>query len=117
NGAFTKAERLLLKKLAPHIFLLCRTSLSPLFRDKSFRSIDLNIDICSALAHQYKLSDTEAKLLPQILFGYSNAQIANKNFISVLTVKKHIQHIFKKTGVKNRLEFISRYFTSPEKVE
>ncbi len=117
EGAFTKDEKLIIKKLSPHIFLLCKTSLSPLFRNNSYRSVDSNIDICSSIANEFKLSDAEVKLLPEILFGYSNEEIGKKNFVSTATVKTHIQHIFKKTGVKNRLDFISKFFTSPERIE
>ena len=34
--------------------------------------------------------------------GYSNADIARILFISVSTVRKHMEHIFDRTGVRTR---------------
>jgi len=117
DNAFSAKDLHVFEKLSPHILLLFRTILNPAYRTKPFQYFEAYSQICATIANQCRLSDSEAKLLPEILFGYSNEEIAEKNFISVPTVKKHIQHIFKKTGVKNRLDFISRFFTSPGRVE
>jgi len=51
-----------------------------------------------------RLSPTEYKILELLAGGKSNKQIAEEMFISVATVKKHITHIFKKTGISKRAE-------------
>ncbi len=117
DNSFSKNEKDIYKKLSPHIFLILRTVLSTSYKTQSFQYFDAFTKICTGIAHQYKLSESETKLLPEILFGYSNEQIADKHFISIVTVKKHIQHIFKKTGVKSRIDFIGKFFTSPERIE
>lgn len=117
DNSFSKNDVRIFKKLSPHILSLLRTILNPVFQTKPFRYFEAYSHICADITNEFKLSESEAKLLPEILFGYSNDEIAQRNFISFLTVKKHLQHIFKKTGVKNRLDFISHFFTSPQRVE
>ncbi len=117
DRSFTKKDKKIFEKLKPHLLILFPIVLSPLFHSSTFQHYDGYIYTLSKIVSEHDLSDSEAKLLPQILFGYSNKEIADKTFISVSTVKKHIQHIFKKTGVKSRIEFISHFFTSPERVE
>ncbi|WP_342667696.1 helix-turn-helix transcriptional regulator [Aquimarina latercula] len=44
-----------------------------------------------------------------ILSNLSYKNIAKDLFIAENTVSKHASNIFKKTGVKNRLEFLQRF--------
>ena len=41
-----------------------------------------------------------------------NEEIAEKLFISINTVKKHLSHIYQKTEVHNRTELASLIYTS-----
>lgn len=62
------------------------------------------------------ISPREAEIIGLILRGFSNKEIAEKLFISLETVKKHIFHVYKKVGVKNRLQlsyFIQNRLGSP----
>ncbi len=117
DNSFSENDLRIFKKLSPHILLLFGTILNPIFKTKSFQYFDAYSHICADVSNNFNLSESETKLLPEILFGYSNEEIAERNFVSLATVKKHIQHIFKKTGVKNRMDFIGKFFTSPERVE
>ena len=36
--------------------------------------------------------------------GFSNSAIAEKLFISTLTVKNHVYHIYQKTGAENKVQ-------------
>ncbi|RNB72813.1 LuxR family transcriptional regulator [Brevibacillus panacihumi] len=54
----------------------------------------------------YALTRREQELAELILTCKTNEEIANELHISVVTVKKHIGNIFRKTGVKNRAQFI-----------
>lgn len=56
----------------------------------------------------YHLTNREMDIVRHICKGLRNAEIAQKLFISEITVKKHIQHIFQKMGVKNRTALIHR---------
>jgi DNA-binding CsgD family transcriptional regulator len=53
---------------------------------------------------KYGISKREGEIIGLIIKGHSNREIEDKLFISLETVKKHIYNIYKKTGVKNRLQ-------------
>jgi ATP/maltotriose-dependent transcriptional regulator MalT len=59
------------------------------------------------------LSPRELDVLRLIAAGYSNQEIAAELFISVTTVKKHVNHIFAKLGVVNRAQAIVAARTLP----
>lgn len=54
----------------------------------------------------YKLSRREVEILQAVAAGISNYEISEKLFISEKTVKAHINHIFKKMGVKSRTQAV-----------
>mgnify|MGYP000100198994 FL=1 len=55
------------------------------------------------------LTRREIEITLSILSNLSYKQIAREMFIADNTVSKHASNIYKKTGVKNRRQFISRY--------
>jgi DNA-binding CsgD family transcriptional regulator len=116
-GDFTNEERTLLDRLSEHLFALYRTILNHAGNSEAFRYFDSFASIGSRISHTHALSEAEQRLLPDILFGHTNDEIAERHFISVTTVKSHIKHILKKTQTKNRVDFISKFFTSPERVQ
>ncbi len=54
------------------------------------------------------LTSREQQILPLILTGFSNHDIAEAMFISESTAKKHIYHILEKFGVSNRGNLIKK---------
>lgn len=53
------------------------------------------------------LTKTEIRVLRNISQGKTNSEIARINFVSIETVKTHVQRIFKKLGVGNRMEAVA----------
>ena len=62
-------------------------------------SLDVN-----EVAQKYSFTKREVELLPYIIQGQSNQDIADELHISLSTVKRHVHHIFTKMNVKNRFE-------------
>jgi DNA-binding CsgD family transcriptional regulator len=63
------------------------------------------------LADSYHLSKREVDVAGLLFSGLRNAQIADKLYISEITVKKHLQNIYHKVGVNNRTSLINRMLT------
>jgi DNA-binding CsgD family transcriptional regulator len=63
----------------------------------------LQLDLAKQLSG-FNISQREAEIIGSILRGLSNNEIGDNLFISLETVKKHISNIYKKLGVKNRLQ-------------
>jgi DNA-binding NarL/FixJ family response regulator len=57
-----------------------------------------------------ELTPREAEVLAQIAAGLSNAEIASALFVSEATVKTHINHIFTKTGLRDRAQLVGYAF-------
>jgi len=55
----------------------------------------------------YQLSKRESEIVEQLCKGLTNGQISDTLFISLQTVKDHVYHIYKKTGVKNRVQLVN----------
>ena len=56
------------------------------------------------------LTPREAEVLAHIPAGESNAEIAAALFVSEATVKTHINHIFSKTGLRDRAQLVGYAF-------
>jgi ligand-binding sensor domain-containing protein/DNA-binding CsgD family transcriptional regulator len=56
----------------------------------------------------YGLTAREQEILRLVLQGSSNTDIEKKLFISGSTVRNHVSSIYRKVGVKNRLDLINR---------
>ena len=63
------------------------------------------IRIGNATNHEF--TERELDVLKELTTGDTNAEIAARLFISVATVKSHIQHLMEKTGFKTRTELVS----------
>lgn len=63
---------------------------------------------------QLAMSDREKELIPLLLEGKSNRDIGEALFISANTVKTHIKNIYRKAGVSNRLQLLSKLRNHPD---
>ena len=57
-----------------------------------------------------ELTPREAEVLAHIAAGLSNAEIASTLFVSEATVKTHVNHIFAKTGLRDRAQLVGDAF-------
>ncbi len=56
---------------------------------------------------KYNISPRECEIVSMLVQGYSNRMIAEKLFISAMTVKNHIYHIYQKTSVGNKVKLVN----------
>ena len=61
-----------------------------------------------ALQETYQLTGREIEIVTCVGEGLKNAEIADRLFISEVTVKKHIQNIFEKMEINNRTSLIRK---------
>jgi two-component system response regulator DevR len=57
-----------------------------------------------ALRQESPLSDTQLQIVRLIADGFSNREIADRVHLSENTIKSHVQEIFRKLNVRNRVE-------------
>ncbi|WKG03353.1 helix-turn-helix transcriptional regulator [Mycolicibacterium sp. HK-90] len=62
----------------------------------------------SAVPEHWKLSARERDIVDLLAQGASNGDIARALFISVPTVKTHLQHVYRKSNVYSRTELVAR---------
>jgi len=58
---------------------------------------------------RYGITPREREIIELICAGSTNQEIAEKLFISVATVKDHNYNVFRKTGVRNRVELANLF--------
>jgi DNA-binding NarL/FixJ family response regulator len=54
------------------------------------------------------LTRREIEIIPLLAEGLSDSEIAARLYIAPVTVKKHLQNIYKKLNVKNRIEALKK---------
>lgn len=64
------------------------------------------------LADNFRLSRREIEVVRHIFKGLQNSEIAELLFVSEITVKKHLQNIYSKMGVKSRTSLINRIISN-----
>jgi NarL family two-component system response regulator LiaR len=62
----------------------------------------------TSLVSRLELSKRELEILNLLAQGHSNQEIATKLFISLSTVKTHIQNLFEKLEVKRRIQAVEK---------
>ncbi len=97
QGAFSMDELVILQRLQP-------------FLEYALGSVYLPRRIAErkSIAQKYRLTVRELDVLELVLAGVGNKVIASELALGLPTVKSHLQHIYRKTGVAGRTELISR---------
>lgn len=67
-----------------------------------------NFVLNTSLVSQLELSKRELEILGLMAQGLSNQEIAGKIFVSLSTVKTHIQNLFEKLDVKRRTQAVEK---------
>ena len=67
-----------------------------------------NFVLNTSLISQLKLNKRELEILSLLAQGHSNQEIAAKLFVSLSTVKTHIQNLFEKLDVKRRTQAVEK---------
>lgn len=62
------------------------------------------------IEYSARLSPREQRVFELVLNRYSNAEIADKLYLSLQTVKNHIGSIFRKCEVRSRKELLRKIF-------
>ena len=70
------------------------------------RNEDFVLD--TSLVSQLELSKRELEILGLLAQGHSNQEIAARLFVSLSTVKTHIQNLFEKLDVKRRIQAVEK---------
>ena len=65
------------------------------------------VAVSEGFMRRYGISPREKEIIELIVSGHSNRMIAETLFISAMTVKNHIYHIYQKTGVENKIQLLN----------
>ena len=69
----------------------------------------------SDLLFRHEISRREQEIIDKICEGLTNQQISDVLFISLQTVKDHSHNIYRKLGVKNRVQMVNMIRNHPDK--
>lgn len=64
----------------------------------------------STLSDRFQLTTRELDVIDHIIAGSPNKLIAEKMYLSLSTVKTHLQHIFNKTAVNSRTKLLAKIY-------
>jgi DNA-binding CsgD family transcriptional regulator len=64
------------------------------------------------LFERYNVTPREQEIVTLICKGKTNREIADQLFISLQTVKDHVYRIYRKTGVRNRVQLVTLFMQS-----
>lgn len=74
--------------------------------EETYFRIDLNI-VSQKTLTSYNITSREKEIISLLINGYSYNRISDELVISLPTVKTHVQNIYKKFGINNKIELIN----------
>jgi DNA-binding CsgD family transcriptional regulator len=69
--------------------------------------VKLSCNLPEHFVQKYGISPRECEIVSMIVQGLGNRKIGETLFISALTVKNHIYHIYQKTGAANKIQLLN----------
>lgn len=108
------ANSYILKKSKPEVLLNAIKEVheggSPMSSDIA-RKIVMKLQQTPATTKvEYHITNREEEILEQLSKGLTYIEIADKLFISIKTLKKHIYNIYEKLHVDNKVEAINKFY-------
>jgi DNA-binding CsgD family transcriptional regulator len=100
-GNFARPEIELLRNLQP----LLEFSLNSIYKPQRINELTI-------LSDKFQLTPREIDVIEQIIAGSSNQSIADNLYLSLSTIKTHLQHIFRKMAVASRTELLTKTYRS-----
>jgi DNA-binding CsgD family transcriptional regulator len=64
-------------------------------------------EVCGDLTERFSLSVRESEILYYLIQGRSYAYIAERQFVSINTVKTHVKRIYAKTGAHSKQDLLN----------
>lgn len=115
NAIKSGADGYLLKDIAPNILyegiletLNGGAAMTPSIALKTLKLLRDPIDVEKASQEHIKLSNREIEVLEQLSKGLNYNQIAENLILSPSTIRKHIENIYTKLQVHNKLEAVEK---------
>ena len=100
NGTFSEDDVSYMRMIGYHLNrLFYRTMVPSTTADRKTDRVDL-------LKEQYLLTRREGEILSLLLDGQPETDISEKLGIASATLKKHMQHIYRKLGISTRWELL-----------
>jgi len=93
---FGRRERMVMQVLRPH--------LAALYRAATHRRRLATLDSVAAV----ELTPREREVMLRVADGLSNAQIASALVVEPCTVRKHLEHVYEKLGVRSRTAALAK---------
>jgi DNA-binding CsgD family transcriptional regulator len=69
--------------------------------------VNLACNLPEQFVQKYGISPRECEIVSMMVQGLGNRKIGETLFISALTVKNHIYHIYQKTGATNKIQLVN----------
>lgn len=108
---FSERDRLVLDLLRPHLMQAYdNAAVLERLREESLQA--RNAPLSRESFERLGLTGREAEVLMDVAQGRTNQQIASSLYVSPLTVKTHLQRIYRKLGVGGRAEALARALQS-----
>lgn len=112
NAIMAGADGYLLKKTPPIKILQAIEDVveggSPMTPTIAKQALSIFKSYAPSEKKDYQLSEREFDVLNLLVSGMNNEEISNKLFISPLTVKNHIRHIYQKLQVHSRSQVVAK---------
>lgn len=83
------------------------------FITQDLKNREIQVDL-TQLYKDFNITDREQEVIKLICDGKTNKEIADSLFISIQTVKDHVYRVFKKVGIRNRVQLTNIFGQYPD---